>query len=439
MLDLLEIKWYFFRIIWLAMCCFEVWMCFRFSRLLVPHVFDQTKKNKIMQWVGIVAAGLLLARGRYIIEPKDAYWLVGIAVTCLVAVLLAKSQHLLVLELAIVYCTTMSLLDNFFMFVTIYLRLFMLHGGIQWQLLVGIGGRFIWLLVLIALRNKSEYGELFERFKGFFAGICVMLCIMMGVYSKYQDQFIQGTYKMAGWSIGIAILSFFVMLVLLIIMMQKSGRLQTENEILRIQDETYQKRYQELEWQSEENKSIVHDMKNHVIVLQGLCENQNMEGIEQYLNEMGTLLKKEKQQRWTNHEILDLLLSQKKYLAEKEQIGFKIKNNGFGEIPLSKDEVASLFGNLLDNAIEACQRMDAKERYISVGIKQQENMFHINIRNSIDTQPSMENKVFFSSKREGKTQGYGLKNVRKIVERHDGVMAITAQDKEFQVCITFYM
>lgn len=439
MLDLLEIKWYFLRIVWLAMCCFEVWMCMAFVKCLVPQVFTQTRKSKLLQWAGIVIAGALLARGRYLIEPLDACWLLGMVVMCLVTILLASSQRLLILELAVIYCTTMALLDNFFMFVTVYLRMYVFYGGIQWQLLVSVGGRLIWLFLLFILHGKSQYGELFGRFKGFFAGICIMLCVMTAVYDQYQENFIQGTYKLAGWALGVAILSFFVMLMLLIIIMQRSSRLQTENEILLIQDDNYRKRYQELEWQSEENKSIVHDMKNHVIVLQGLCENQNMKGIEQYLNEMGTLLKKEKQQRWTNHEILDLLLSQKKYLAEKEQIGFKIKNNGFGEIPLSKDEVASLFGNLLDNAIEACQRMDAKERYIFVGIKQQENMFHINIRNSIDAQPSIENKVFFSSKREGKTQGYGLKNVRKIVERHDGVMAITTQDKEFQVCITFYM
>ena len=440
MIELYIFKWYFLRMIWIALCMAEVWMGFAFVRTLVPQVFDDTKKKQIIKWASIVAAGLLLARGRYIIEPEDRWWILGLVCMCLVPVLLASKQRILVLELAFIYCSTMSLLDNFFMFVTVYLRLFMFQGGgIQWQLLISIGGRVIWLILLIALRNKSRYGDLFERFKGFFAGICVMLGIMMVVYDKYQENFIQGTYRMAGWAIGIAILSFFVMLMLLIIVMQKSSRLQTENEILQIQDETYQKRYQELEWQSEENRSILHDMKNHVLALQGLCENENIEGIAQYLEEMGVMLKKDKQQNWTNHEILDILLGQKKYMAEKEQISFKIKNIGFGEIPLSKDEIVSLFGNLLDNAIEACQRMETGEKSIQVTIKQQENMFHLNIINSIDRVPDSHNKTFFSAKRAGKVQGYGLKNVRKIVENHDGVMAINTEQNQFMVRITFYM
>ena len=67
-------------------------------------------------------------------------------------------------------------------------------------------------------------------------------------------------------------------------------------------------------------------------------------------------------QVWTGIEILDYLLTQEKKKADQRNIKFQIETQRIDSLPFSDIEIVSIFGNLLDNAIEACEKIEIEER-----------------------------------------------------------------------------
>lgn len=96
-----------------------------------------------------------------------------------------------------------------------------------------------------------------------------------------------------------------------------------------------------------------------------------------------------------------MLLEQKRALAEQDGISFTIQTVPHVEWTFNDNETCSLLGNLLDNAIEACKRLDGNvDKWIS-----------IKIENSAGEAPVMKKGRFVSIKQDKTKHGYGLKSV----------------------------
>ena len=61
--------------------------------------------------------------------------------------------------------------------------------------------------------------------------------------------------------------------------------------------------------------------------------------------------------------------------ADQRNIKFQIETQRIDSLPFSDIEIVSIFGNLLDNAIEACEKIEIEERWIHLLIKKQRHMF----------------------------------------------------------------
>src|SRR5699024_8120442 len=111
-----------------------------------------------------------------------------------------------------------------------------------------------------------------------------------------------------------------------------------------------------------------------------------------------------------------------------------------------------LFGNLLDNALESCERVIEEEKtekestineqkaqlWIQVKIEQKKQLLFIEIANSADQSPERKERKLLTRKKDSSLHGYGLKSVERIVEEHDGVIFYDAEDRVFTVKVTFF-
>lgn len=108
-------------------------------------------------------------------------------------------------------------------------------------------------------------------------------------------------------------------------------------------------------------------------------------------------------------------------------------------LTMEEREICSLFGNLLDNALEACEKVTDKERKkISIKIEQHMQMLFLEIKNGTDKLPAKSGHTFLTSKQDKSLHGYGLKSVERIVTRYDGDLAYEMEDGMFVVSITFF-
>ena len=185
------------------------------------------------------------------------------------------------------------------------------------------------------------------------------------------------------------------------------------------------------------SRKIVHDMKNHLLALKKYTQEQDWKGLEEYLNELSRDMLDYNYQIWTGNHMLDMILNQKEKEAEKQKTQMQISTEVFTTLPFSDREIISLFGNLLDNALEACEQIKEGERWIHIKMKKKNQLLYIEIVNAAKN-TGIQTDENFVSKKDGVLHGYGMKNIRDIVEQYNGMFQCKSQEDRFEVVITIY-
>ena len=176
-------------------------------------------------------------------------------------------------------------------------------------------------------------------------------------------------------------------------------------------------------------KTSLHDFKHKIINLMTLAENNDIQGIKQYLENENNLLVKKLFYYKTGNDTVDTILNIKQKYAEDKKITFIIN----AEVPQNSSilsaDFATILGNLIDNAIEYSEY--EFEPYIEVKIKPNEKFLIIVVsnkctKNNIDLKTSKSNKVM---------HGMGLYSVKRTVKQYDGEIVIKNSDDVFSVNI----
>lgn len=176
-----------------------------------------------------------------------------------------------------------------------------------------------------------------------------------------------------------------------------------------------------------------HDMRNHVNIVLGLLErNESRKAIE-YINEIDERTSQFEKIRYTDNIAVDSILSSKINLAKEKGVEIGLELNVSSEIKLSNIEVCTLLGNLLDNSIEACEKVE-KNKFITLKILGQEDKLIIRIKNSTNGNLREENGRFRTTK-VGGMHGIGLSQIDSVVEKYEGYIKRTHENNIFDTSI----
>lgn len=218
--------------------------------------------------------------------------------------------------------------------------------------------------------------------------------------------------------------------------------------------------YQMLEEQYSQAERLRHDMKNHVIALSGLLEIRDWEKLSEYLDNMRESGGIGKGEEATGNRAVDALLYQKRQTAQSRQIRWECDVQIPKSCPIHDFDLCVLFGNILDNAVEACERMGRgglsrqtddteRERFIHMQARTVKRCFLLEVSNSVCPEEGSGGKPARKGRAEGwrthgtegpgkkdvKRQGIGLINVRDMVRRYDGVFGMEFQEGVFSISI----
>ena len=166
-----------------------------------------------------------------------------------------------------------------------------------------------------------------------------------------------------------------------------------------------------------------HDYKNNLLAIRGFIDKEDYGGASSYIEKMTGTLSMDKVVIHTGNAALDAIVNSKLWLADSSGIHVNaqtlLKENG--EIRrLSISDLCSILGNLLDNAIEACNRMiQGKWKHITLEIFEKDDTLYIFIYNNYDDDIIRDGDDFISSKRKNSI-GIGIKYVDELVKRYDG-------------------
>ncbi|MBD5543339.1 MAG: GHKL domain-containing protein [Lachnospiraceae bacterium] len=172
---------------------------------------------------------------------------------------------------------------------------------------------------------------------------------------------------------------------------------------------------------------ILHDVNKHIKTIEELYIAGQAQTAGEYMNEIGGLLKPLIPTQYTGNPILNILLTDKEMLMKDKGISVEIEIDNVSLDFIEPIDVTTIFGNLLDNAIEAAEKAEGN-KCIYIKISSRHQMIVIRIENSCNV-VRWKNNMPISKK--GKNGGIGLLNVKSSIEKYDGNLILKQENQKF--------
>lgn len=173
---------------------------------------------------------------------------------------------------------------------------------------------------------------------------------------------------------------------------------------------------------------VLHDVSKHLRSIEELYQTGMTDKAMEYTRQIEDILKPLVPEEYSDNPMLNILLADRKQAAESSGIRFEVKVESTGLGFIEPMDVTTLFGNLLENALQAAGRCSG-ERYMKVHIKNYNEMLSIRIENSVEKEVMIKNGRPVGTG--GKGTGIGCLNVERCVERYGGSVLYKNGDGKF--------
>lgn len=185
---------------------------------------------------------------------------------------------------------------------------------------------------------------------------------------------------------------------------------------------------EQLEAGHEEIRKIHHDLKRHLHALNYFAEEKDIDGIKNYLKSIGLELSENYEDaQYTKNRLFNAILADKKKMAEELDITIRFEGVLHCDSSVSDYDLTIVVSNLLDNAIEYVSQNGFKK--IEFSVFQDQNSIVIRVANPIKSDKEVQ--IGKSSKKHPELHGYGLMNVKRVAEKHNGMLELTVEDGTF--------
>ncbi len=201
-------------------------------------------------------------------------------------------------------------------------------------------------------------------------------------------------------------------------------------KLLEQQNETLKKSIADKDAFVKEMKTVRHDIKNQLLTIMQYANEGKTDEIKEYVNVLtNNYLPNILNYINTNNAAFDAVINSKIAVCNQKNIFMEVNIKQDTDISIPPAEIAVLFGNLLDNSIEAAKHTD--EKRISLDIQKNASYLIILVSNSIKSSVLTTNENLETSKSDKELHGIGIKSIKNIVEKHNGMIQFYEEENEF--------
>lgn len=262
--------------------------------------------------------------------------------------------------------------------------------------------------------------------------------ILIVFETVYEDKF---TLACADVIILLAMgLGSTIVYYIVILMLYKAEEMRSLKEKVRTTDTQLilqKKAYEDLNNHLEEIKRLRHDLKHHLSVIEAYVQENDTEALKAYLNQFKSSCLFDVPLILCENPAVNALLQHYVSLAKAKNIMVSVNLQVPQKISISDVDLCIIFGNCLENALEACQMMTGGEKYICIKSKMQGHAFTLIIENSYNGIVKKKNNVILSSKRIDK-EGIGFSSINAVCEKYGGSVFINYDTKKFSTSMVLY-
>ena len=286
---------------------------------------------------------------------------------------------------------------------------------------------FAILSFIINIFGKDDY---WERKNGIYT-LIISIATLIGIGTamlvsttpegnKFQTQLV---------IITVAFILINIIVYFLITQIQKLQKTKYELQLLQEKMKFEENRYKDISVIWENIRKVQHDIKQHLTVISCQLENSEIAQCKQYVGQLIPSINYTCKLVKTENDVLDYLINAKLGSLASTKVTIKGLITDFSDIQDS--DLACLFGNIFDNAIEATAPLD--DRRIELIFNLQNTNRVIICKNTIAESVLKHNKHLASSKPSRSGHGLGHKIIEKIVRKYEGIVDFFEEDGMFCV------
>ncbi len=237
------------------------------------------------------------------------------------------------------------------------------------------------------------------------------------------------------WNVfTLVVITFFLVsssIILLVIIGKiiQDDKLKLEYELINERINTNYKNYDQIQEIHNKVRYVYHDLRNHMMCMKSY---NTIEEITEYIDNLDLQINDFEYLKNTGNKTLDIVLSEKKYTCLKNNIQYEECINISKLDFISNVDICAIFSNALDNAIEACMKIDTDiERIIDVKVTYINQFCILKFTNSKSNEIRLVNQEIQTNKSDKSVHGIGLASIKYIVKKYDGEVIINYSDDEF--------
>ncbi len=264
----------------------------------------------------------------------------------------------------------------------------------------------------------------------------LFICIytMLGIFCfcrvyqfEYMEQLIQY------WTFYLVCLFIFCGIFLFYFVRIKE---EEKNRLLNLRNDLLESNYQSLRKAYDENRMIYHDFKNHMLAVNQLLREWKNKEAQEYIQAYINMSRQISQRVESECKIVDIIVNYKITEAIDKNINFKYEVDYIGKINIMDIDMCALLANLLDNAIEACEKLENKSRWIYLKIKSKNDMLFIILENSTTENKKDSINFFQTTKKDKIHHGLGIKSIENVVQKYEGYKEYHISKDKVQIFIS---
>lgn len=298
------------------------------------------------------------------------------------------------------------------------------------------------MLIFLSFCERKDYYRRFRKNLSLLSNsiltlILIMLIFLSGLAASLSVSTEHLNIKMLYiqvFTVVLVVLSLITIIVLLINSISQKHYEQT-SELLEEKMRSQLKYYIMLDEKDTEMKKFRHDFRKHMMCVISMLEEESFSDAENYIRSLTNKFNETVPLYKTGNYIADSILSDKTQECKDKGIIFKFT----GVIPeknLNPLELCTILSNSMDNAIEACVKVSGVPTQIRMTSDFKNNYWYMKIANTSDSDIEIKNNNVLTTKNDSSNHGFGLQNIKDVVNKHKGEFKIAQIDGEFTLELT---
>ncbi|MDD3206664.1 MAG: GHKL domain-containing protein [Lachnospiraceae bacterium] len=414
----------------LEMICCKIF----FEAFLKRKVYEKKYKNEIVLTMLIVSISIVAA----IQKSQNIFRVLIIIILIIMAMrMLYAGKFIQIVFCSLGFYGILVAIDIITLITIQYLipdkSDIILQDPIRTTVLALICKTTLFICVIILNRKFKKEGEFFlisdlEWLRFLFFPLLTITSMLFFIMDKQQDD----KYVLI-ISFGL-ILGNFLVFYMIKDIVYREKRMQ---EILVGQERTKNQTamYLQMNEDYKEQRTKIHEFKNHMSCMNGLLELKEYEKATEYVARINKTWINEINYILTNHAIVNSVLNQKFKYAKGKGIPIIVKINDLEHLKMEDEDIVTLLANLLDNAIEAVDKIEGRENRIKFRMIYKDERLNICVRNPIVDSICEVDGRMITTKKDKRIHGIGMRNIKNVVQKYKGEMIYNCSNNYFTITI----